>query len=89
MKLGWNAVFIISCTIALTLEGIHVILYDRCNHQNNRTTVSFLKTIPKMLPVHGEIDIPKDLCAYCREFSLRPSNERVNIYISSRPRYSR
>ena len=29
--------------------------------QNNQTTVSLLKTITKVLPVHSETDIPKDL----------------------------
>ena len=35
------------------------------------------KTIPKMLLVHGEPDIPKDLCGERREFL--ESNKRVNV----------
>ena len=67
------------CTIALILECINVTLNERCNHQNNQTTVSLRKTIPKLLPVHSEINIPKDLCAERKEFPLRASNNRVNV----------
>ena len=66
------------CTIALTLECINVTLNERCNHQNNQT-VSLLKTIPKLLPVHSETDIPNDLCAERREFPLKASNKRVKV----------
>ena len=66
-------------TIALILECINVTLNERCNHQNNQTTVSLLKTIPKLLPVHSETDIPNDLCAERREFPLKASNKRVNV----------
>ena len=67
------------CTIVLTLECINVTLNERCNHQNNQTTVSLLKTIPKLLPVHSEADIPKDLCPERREFPLKVPNKRVNM----------
>ena len=67
------------CTIALILECINVTLNERCNHQNNQTTVSLLKTILKLLPVHSETDIPNDLCAGRREFPLKASNKRVNV----------
>ena len=68
------------CTIALILECINVTLNERCNYQNNQTTVSLLKTIPKLLPVHNETDIPKDLCAERMEFPLEASNKRVKVY---------
>ena len=61
------------------LECINVTLNERCNLQNNQTTVSLLKTIPKLLPVHSETDIPNDLCAERREFPLKASNKRVNV----------
>ena len=67
------------CTIALRLECINVTLNKRYNHQNNQTTVSLLKTIPKLLPVHSEADIPKDLCAERKEFPLIASTKRVNV----------
>ena len=67
------------CTIALILECINVTLNERCNHQNNQTTVSLLKTIPKLLPVYSETDIPNVLCAERREFPLKASNKRVNV----------
>ena len=54
-------------------------LTERCNHQNNQTTVSLLKTIHKLLPVHSETVIPRDLCVECREFPLKASNKRVNV----------
>ena len=79
IKLGWNALCTLLCTIALILECINVTLNERCNHQNNQTTVSLLKTIPKLLPVHSEIDIPNDLCAESMEFPLKASNKRVNV----------
>ena len=68
------------CTIALILECINVTLNERCNHQNNQTTVSLLKTIPKLLPLHSEIDIPNDLCAERMEFPLKASTKRVNVF---------
>ena len=77
MKLRWKAVCTLLCT--MTLECIHITLNKRCNHQNNQTTVSFLKIIPKMLPVHGETDIPKDRCAERRVFLLKASTKRVNV----------
>ena len=46
-KLKWNVLCTLLCIISLILECINV------------TTVSLLKTIPKMLPMHSEIDIPK------------------------------
>ena len=61
------------------LECINATLNERCNHQNDQTTVSLLKTIPKLLPVHSETNIPKDLCAERREFPLKASNKRVNV----------
>ena len=67
------------CTIVLILECIDVTLTERCNHQNNQTTVSLLKTIPKLLPVHSETYIPKDLCVERREFPLKASNKRMNV----------
>ena len=67
------------CTIARILECINVTLNKPCNHQNNQTTVSLLRTIPKLLPVHSETDIPKDLCAEGREFPLKVSNKRLNV----------
>ena len=67
------------CTIALILECINVTLNERCNHQNNQKTVSLLKTIPKLLPVHSETDIPTELCAERKEFPLRASNKQVNV----------
>ena len=79
IKLGWKALCTLLCTIALILECINVTLNERCNHQNNQTTVSLLKTIPKLLPVHSEIDIPNDLCAERMEFPLKASNKRVNV----------
>ena len=57
----------------------NVTLNERCNHQNNQTTVSLLKTIPKLSPVHSKTDIPKDLCAERREFTLKASNKLVNV----------
>ena len=79
IKLGWKALCTLLCTIARILECINVTLTERCNHQNNQTTVSLLKTIPKLLPVHCETDIPKDLCVERREFPLKASNKRVNV----------
>ena len=67
------------CTIALILECINLTLNEHCNHQNNQSTVSLLKTIPKLLPVHSETNIIKDLCAERREFPLKTSNKRVNV----------
>ena len=46
-KLEWKALCTLLRPIALTLECINV------------TTVSLLKTIPKLLPVHSETDIPE------------------------------
>ena len=77
--LGWKALCTLLCTIALILECINVTVNERCNHQNNQTTVSLLKTIPKLLPVHSKIDIPNDLCAEHMEFPLKASNKRVNV----------
>ena len=77
IKLGWIALCTLLCTIALILECINVTLNKLCNHQNNQTTVSLLKTIPQLLPVHSET--PKDLCAERNEFPLRVSNKRVNV----------
>ena len=79
IKLGWKALCTLLCTIAPILECINVTLNERCNHQNNQTTVSLLKTIPKLLPVHSETDITKDLCAERREFRLKASNKQVNV----------
>ena len=76
IKLGWKPLRTLVCTIALILECINGILNERCNHQNNQTTVSLLK---KLLPVHRETDIPKCICAECREFPLKVSNTRVNV----------
>ena len=53
----------------------------RCNHQNNQT-VSLLKTILKLLPVHSDTDIPKDICAQRRKFQLKASNKSERVYIS-------
>ena len=64
---------------SLILECINVTLNVRCNNQNNQTTVSLLKTILKLVPVHSETDIPKDLCAERREFQLKASNKRENV----------
>ena len=61
IKFGWKALCTLWCTIALILECINVTLNERCNHQNNQTTVSLLKTIPKVLPMHSKTDIPKAL----------------------------
>ena len=61
IKFGWKALCTLWCTIALILECINVTLNERCNHQNNQTTVSLLKTIPKVLPMHSKTDIPKNL----------------------------
>ena len=72
---GGKALCTLLCTIALILECINVTLNERCNHQNNQTTVSLLK----LLPVHSEIDIPNDLCAERMEFPLKASNKRVNV----------
>ena len=58
-KLGWKAFCTLVWTIALILECINVTLNEHCNHQNNQTTVSLLKTIPKLIPMHSETDIPK------------------------------
>ena len=79
MKLGLKAVCTLLCTITLILTCIHVTVNERCNHQNNQTTVSLLKITPKMLVVHGETDIPKDLCAERRKFPLRASNKQFNV----------
>ena len=65
--------------MALILNCINVTLNERCNHQNNQTTVSLQNIIPKLLPVHSETDIPKDLCAERREFPLKASNKKVNV----------
>ena len=46
-KLEWKALCTLLRTITLILECINV------------TTVSLLKTIPKLLPMHCETDIPK------------------------------
>ena len=46
-KLEWNALCTLLRIIALILECF------------NATTVSLLKTIPKVLPMHSETDIPK------------------------------
>ena len=46
-KLEWKALCTLLPIIALVLECINV------------TTVSLLKTIPKLLPMHSETDIPK------------------------------
>ena len=46
-KLEWKALCTLLRIIALILESINV------------TTVSLLKTIPKLLPMHSETDIPK------------------------------
>ena len=46
-KLEYKALYTLLRTIALLLECINV------------TTVSLLKTIPKVLPMHSETDIPK------------------------------
>ena len=74
-KLGWKALCTLLCTIALILECINVTLNERCNYQNNQTTVSLLKTIPKLLPVHSERDMPKDICVERREFPLKALNK--------------
>ena len=79
IKLGWKALCTLLCTITLILECINVTLKERCNHQNNQTTISLLKTIPKLLPVHSKTDIPKDLCAERREFPLKALHKRVNV----------
>ena len=78
-EIVWKAVCTIFCTIALTLKCINVTLNERSNPQSNQTTVSLLNTIPKLLPVHREIDVPKDICAERREFSSKSSNKRVNV----------
>ena len=85
--LSWGGMLCAHCwyTIALILECINVTLNERCNHQNNQTTVSLLKTIPKLLPVHSEIDIPNDLCGERMEFPLKGSNKRVERVYISRP----
>ena len=46
-KLEWKVLYTLLRIIALILECINV------------TTVSLLKTILKLLPMHSEIDIPK------------------------------
>ena len=69
----------ILCTIAVILECINVTLNEHCNHQHNQSTVSLLKTISKLLPVHSETDILKDLFTERREFPLKASNKRVNV----------
>ena len=46
-KLEWKALCTLLHIIALILECINV------------TTVSLLNTIPKLLPMHSETDIPK------------------------------
>ena len=79
INLGWKALCTLLCTIALILECINVTLNERCNHQNNQTTVSLLKTIPKLLPVHSETNISNDVCAERKEFPLRASNKRVKV----------
>ena len=78
-KLGWKALCTLLCTIALILECINVTLTERCNHQNNQTTGSLLKTIPKLLPVHSKTDIPKDLREERWEYPLKAYNKRVNV----------
>ena len=79
IKLGWKALCILLCTITLILECINAPLNERCNHQNNQTTVSLLKTIPKLLPIHSDTDIPKGICAERMEFLLKASNRRVYV----------
>ena len=79
IKLGWKALCTLLCTIALILECINVTLNESCNNQNNQTTVSLLKIIPKLLPVHSKTDIPKDLCAERKDSPLKASNKRVNV----------
>ena len=79
IKFGFKALCTLLCTIALILECINVTLNKRCNRQNNQITVSLLETIPKVLPVHSETDIPNDLCAERRKFPLEASNKRVNV----------
>ena len=59
IKLEWKAFCTLLCTIALIRECINVTLNERCSHQNNQTSVSLLKTIPKLLPVHSENDIQR------------------------------
>ena len=75
IKLGWKALCTLLCTIALILECINATLTEGCNHQNNQTTVSLLKTISKLLSVHSETGIPIDLCAERKEFPLKASNK--------------
>ena len=79
IKLGWQTVCTLVCTIAQILEYINVTLNERCNYQNNQTSVSLLKSTRKLLPVHSETDIQNDLCAERREFPLKASNKRVNV----------
>ena len=74
IKLGWKALCTLLCTIALILECINVTLNKRFNQQNNKTTVLLLKTVPNLLTVHSETDIPKDPCAERKDFPLRASN---------------
>ena len=78
-KLGWKTLCTLLCTIALILECINATLNEHCNHQNNQTTVSLLRTILKLLPVHSETDTPKVICTERREFLLKESNKRVNV----------
>ena len=58
-KLGWKPFCTLLWTIALVLECINITLNERCNHQNNQTTVSLLKAIPKLIPMHSETDTTK------------------------------
>ena len=67
IKLGWKALCTLLRTISLILKYIIVTLNEHCNHTNYQKTVSLLKTIPKLLPVHSKTDIPKDICAERRE----------------------
>ena len=79
IKLARKDLCTMLCILALILECINDTLTYRCNHQNNQTTVSLLKTIPKLLPVHSETDIPKDICVERRESPLKASNKTVNV----------
>ena len=60
IKLGWKTVCTLLYTIAPILECINVTLNECRNHPINQTTVSLLKAIPKLLPVHSETYTPKD-----------------------------
>ena len=79
IKLGWKALYTLLYTNTLILECINITLNKHCNHQHYQTTVSLLKTIPKLLPMHSKTDIPKGLCVERREFPLKASNTRVNV----------